>query len=60
MTAFTVHVDEGTTFLFPITDSASQIEAIVGPAMQEILRGQADAADRLSQVADEVNSVLGS
>ena len=60
VTAFTVHVDEGTTFLFPITDSASQIEAIVGPAMQEILRGQADAADRLSQVADEVNSVLGS
>ena len=60
VTAFTVHVDEGTTFLFPITDSASQIEAIVGPAMQEILRGQADAAARLGQVAGEVNSVLGS
>lgn len=60
VTAFTVHVDEGTTFLFPITDSASQIEAIVGPAMQEILRGQADAAERLAQVAGEVNAVLGS
>ena len=60
VTAFTVHVDEGTTFLFPITDSASQIEALVGPAMQEILRGQADAADRLAQVADEVNAILGS
>ena len=60
VSAFTVHVDEGTTFLFPITDSASQIEAIVGPAMQEILRGQADAADRLAQVAGEVNSILGS
>ncbi len=60
VTAFTVHVDEGTTFLFPITDSASQIEAIVGPAMQEILRGQVEAAERLSQVSDEVNAVLGS
>ncbi len=60
VSAFTVHVDEGTTFLFPITDSASQIEAIVGPAMQEILRGQADAADRLAQVAGDVNSILGS
>ena len=60
VTAFTVHVDEATTFLFPITDSASQIEALVGPAMQEILRGQADAADRLAQVADEVNAILGS
>ncbi len=60
VTAFTVHVDEGTTFLFPITDSASQIEAIVGPAMQEILRGQVDAAERLGQVSDEVNAVLGS
>jgi len=60
VSAFTVHVDEGTTFLFPITDSASMIESIVGPAMQEILRGQADAADRLGQVAGEVNSVLGS
>ena len=60
VSAFTVHVDEGTTFLFPITDSASQIEALVGPAMQEILRGQADAADRLAQVADEVDAILGS
>jgi len=26
VTAFTVHIDEKTTFLFPITDYASQIE----------------------------------
>ena len=30
------------------------------PAMQEILRGQADAADRLGQVSGEVNSLLSS
>ena len=60
VSAFTTHVDDGTTFLFAITDSAGQIEAIVGPAMQEILRGQATAAERLAQIDQEVDALLGS
>ena len=60
VSAFTTHVDNNTTFLFPITDSASRIEAAVGPVMESILRGEGAAADLLPAVADEVNSILGS
>ncbi len=58
VSAFTTHVDNGTTFLFPITDSASAIEALVGPAMEAILRGEATAADTLPGVAEQVNAEL--
>ena len=57
--AFTVHVDEGTTFLFPINDSASRVEDAVGPVMESILRGEADAASALADVAGEVDDILG-
>lgn len=60
VSAFTTHVDDGTTFLFPITDSASGIEALVGPAMEQILRGEAQAADILPGIADQVNAELAS
>ncbi len=60
VSAFTTHVDNETTFLFPITDSASQIEALVGPAMEQVLRGEGTAADLLGGVAEEVNGILGS
>ncbi|MEM9565957.1 MAG: sugar ABC transporter substrate-binding protein, partial [Actinomycetota bacterium] len=59
VSAFTVHVDDETTFLFPITDSASRIEDTMGPVMQQILRGEGSAADLLAPAADEVNSILG-
>ena len=60
VSAFTTHVENGTTFLFPITDSASRIEASVGPVMEQILRGDGTAADLLPAVAEEVNSILAS
>ncbi len=59
VSAFTVHVDDGTTFLFPINDSASRVEDAVGPVMQQILRGEGTAADLLPAAAEEVNSILG-
>ena len=58
VSAFTTHVDNGTTFLFPITDSASRIEEVMGPVMQQILRGEAKAADVLPGAAEQVNEVL--
>ena len=58
VSAFTTHVDDNTTFLFPITDSASAIEAIVGPAMESVLRGDATAADILPGIAEQVNAEL--
>ena len=60
VTAFTVHVDDGTTFLFPITNAASQVEDLVGPVMQQILRGEVDASEGLGGIAGSVDSVLGS
>ena len=60
VSAFTTHVDDGTTFLFPINDSASRVEDAVGPVMEAILRGEADAATALADVAAEVDGILGS
>jgi len=59
VSAFTTHVDDGTTFLFPINDSASRVEDAVGPVMESILRGETDAASALADVAAEVDGILG-
>jgi len=59
VSAFTVHVDDGTTFLFPINSSASRVEDAVAPVMEAILRGQTDAASALADVAGEVDGILG-
>ena len=40
VTAFTDQVKNKTTFLFPITDHASEIEAIMHPAMDDVLSGK--------------------
>ena len=37
-------LDPKGTFLFPVTDHASEITNIMSPAMQSIMLGQADAA----------------
>lgn len=60
VSAFTTHVDNGTTFLFPITGSASQVEAIIGPVMDAILIGQeTDPYAALDAANEQVNAVLG-
>lgn len=60
VSAFTIHVDEGSTFLFPITDAASEIEAVVGPVMDAILLGQeSDAAAALKAADEQVDAILG-
>ena len=58
VSAFTTHVDNNTTFLFPITDSGSRIEDAVGPVMEQVLRGEGKAADLLPAAAEEVNAAL--
>ncbi len=35
--AFTTHVKDGTTFLFPITDKAAKVDGIMKPAMDAVL-----------------------
>ncbi|MCB0206874.1 MAG: sugar ABC transporter substrate-binding protein [Anaerolineae bacterium] len=46
------------TFLFPVTDNASEITSIMNPVMQSILLGQAKAADVLPAANTEVNATF--
>lgn len=54
---FLVHVNEGTTFLFPITDYASQITGIMQPAVDAVFTGAADA-DSLDAANEQVNALF--
>lgn len=54
---FLVHVNEGTTFLFPITDYASQISGIMQPAVDAVFTGQADV-DSLDAANEQVNALF--
>ncbi|MEM7338472.1 MAG: sugar ABC transporter substrate-binding protein [Actinomycetota bacterium] len=56
VSAFTVHVDEGTTFLFPITRESAEIERIMGNAIDAVMRGEGDA-QTIIDANDEVNSL---
>ncbi len=54
---FTVHVEEGTTFLFPITDNAADVNAIMQPAMDAVLAGSADVSS-LTDANEQVNALF--
>jgi len=51
-------LDPKGTFLFPVTDHASEITAIMTPAMQSIFLGQADAESTLTKANEEVNALF--
>ena len=57
-TPFTIQVDEKTTFLFPITDYASQITGIMTPAMDNVLTGKAPP-ESLTEANNQVNQLFG-
>ena len=57
VTPFTIHIDEGSTFLFPITDNAADIVSIMTPAMDAVMSGQADVSS-LSDANEEVNALF--
>lgn len=50
--------EAGGTFLFPVTDNASEITSIMTPVMQGILLGQTKAADALPAANAEVNATF--
>ena len=59
VSAFTEQaLEEGGTFLFPVTDHASEVVAIMNPAVQSILLGQSDAESALSTANAEVNALF--
>ena len=59
VSAFTEQaLEKDGTFLFPVTDHASEISGIMTPAMQSIMLGQAKAADVLPTANTEVNALF--
>ena len=55
--AFTTHVTDKTTFLFPITDYASQIEGIMAPAMDAVITFKAEPSS-FTQANEQVNALF--
>ena len=55
---FTSHLKNKTTFLFPITDHASQIEGVMQPAMDAVLTGKAEPSS-LTEANNQVNALFG-
>jgi multiple sugar transport system substrate-binding protein len=50
--------EEGSTFLFPVTDYASGVVDIMRPAMEKIYLGEGKAADIIPAAAAEVNALF--
>jgi multiple sugar transport system substrate-binding protein len=58
ISAFTVHLDEGTTFLFPITENASDVYAILEPTMDSVFSFQAETAAAMEQANSQINALF--
>lgn len=57
VSAFTQHIKDGTTFLFPITDNAAKVEAIMAPAMDAVVSGKAPASS-LTDANEQINELF--
>lgn len=57
VTAFTTHVENGTTVLYPITDLKSDVNSIMGPVMESIMGGSGSTAD-LAAANEQVNALF--
>ncbi|MCB0910364.1 MAG: sugar ABC transporter substrate-binding protein [Propionibacteriaceae bacterium] len=55
--SFLVHITDGTTFLFPITDHASQVTGIMQPAVDAVFTGK-EPASSLTAANDQVNALF--
>ena len=51
-----MHVEDGTTFLFPIGDNAAKIEGIMKPAMDAVLNGTPTSS--LTAANEQVNALF--
>jgi multiple sugar transport system substrate-binding protein len=57
VSAFTTHVTDGTTFLFPIADKAAKVDGVMKPAMDAVVSGKKDASS-LTDANGQVNSLF--
>ena len=58
VSAFTGHVTDNTTSLFPITDHASDVSAIMQPVLDQVLLGEVDPATALPDANAQVNALF--
>ena len=56
VSAFTTHIKDGTTFLFPIADKAAKVDGIMKPAMDAVLNGT--PASSLTAANEQVNALF--
>ncbi len=57
VSAFTVHVNEGTTFLFPITIEGSEVQTTMGNAIDSVMRGEGDV-NTIIDANTEINELI--
>jgi multiple sugar transport system substrate-binding protein len=57
ITSFTSHLDDNTTFLFPITDHAAEINNLMQSSMDDVLSGKAPASS-LTDANTQVNQLF--
>lgn len=57
VSAFTRHVEEGTTFLFPVTTNAADIKALVQPQMDAVYIGS-EPVESLTQTNEQLNKLF--
>lgn len=57
VTAFTQHVEDETTFLFPVTDHGADIKALMGPAMDAVYIGT-EPVGSMTELNDQVNRLF--
>lgn len=57
VSAFTTHIKDGTTFLFPIADKAAKVDGIMKPAMDAVLAGKKPASS-LTEANFQVNALF--
>lgn len=57
VSAFTQHVENKSTFLFPITDNAAKVAGVMKPAMDAVVTGKAPASS-LASANEQVNALF--
>jgi multiple sugar transport system substrate-binding protein len=57
VTPFTQHVEQGTTFLFPVTSHAADIVALMQPALDSVYIGEKPASS-LTELNDQLNQLF--
>lgn len=58
LSAFTTHVERGTTLLYPITDHSADISKIMEPAMDSAVMGKTPVDPTFRQANEQVNELF--